>query len=103
MPLNLTSAAASGAIKTPRVLGTTEITQANIKNNHIYLRPFFNKFLGDAIGGSNMASAARRKIAVDWGGETVVMTDLDSLKHFFRKRGWVRSFFSVVKSLLEIL
>lgn len=81
------------AIKTPRVLGTTEITQANIKNNHIYLRPFFDKFPGDAIGGSNMASAARREIAVDWGGETVVMTDLDSSKRFFRKRGWVRSFF----------
>lgn len=81
------------AIKTPRVLGTTEITQANIKNNHIYLRLFFDKFSGDAIGGSNVASAARREIAVDWGGETVVMTDLDSSNRFFRKRGWVRSFF----------
>ena len=40
-----------------------------------------------------MASAARREISVDWGGATVVMTDLDSSKRFFRKRGWVSSFF----------
>lgn len=31
--------------------------------------------------------------AVDWGGRTVVMTDLDGAKRFFRKRGWIREFF----------
>lgn len=76
-----------------RHVGTTEITQGNIDNNHIYLRSFFEEFPADAIGGSNRASAARREIAVDWGGGTVVMTDLDGAKRFFRKRGWIREFF----------
>lgn len=76
-----------------RHLGTTEITQGNIDNNHIYLRSFFEKFPADAIGGSNRASAAQREIAVEWGGGAVVMTDLDGSKRFFRKRGWIREFF----------
>ncbi|RMF10406.1 MAG: hypothetical protein D6763_05795 [Alphaproteobacteria bacterium] len=76
-----------------QLIGTTEITQGNIDNSHIYLRGFFEKFPADAIGGSNRASAASRKIAVDWGGGTVVMTDLDGTKRFFRKRGWIREFF----------
>lgn len=76
-----------------RHIGTTEITQGNIDHNHIYLRNFFEKFPADAVGGSNRASAARREIAVDWGGATVVMTDLDGAKKFFRKRAWIREFF----------
>ena len=77
-----------------RAIGTTEITQGNIDNDHIYLRGFFDKFPADAIGGSNRASAAQREISVDWGGGTVVMTDLDGTKRFFRKRGWIREFFA---------
>lgn len=77
----------------PRPIGTTEITQGNIDNDHLYLRSFFERFPADAIGGSNRASAAQREIAVDWGGGTVVMTDLDGVKRFFRKRGWIREFF----------
>lgn len=76
-----------------RHIGTTEITQGNIDHNHIYLRSFFEKFPADAIGGSNRASAAQREVAVDWGSNTVVMTDLDGAKKFFRKRGWIREFF----------
>ena len=78
----------------PRTIGTTEITQGNIDNDHIYLRSFFAKFPADAIGGSNRASAARREIAVDWGNGAAVMTDLDGAKRFFRKRGWIREFFA---------
>ena len=74
-------------------IGTTEITQGNLDNSHIYLRSFFDKFPADAIGGSNRALAAQREIAIDWGGATVVMTDLDGAKRFFRKRGWIREFF----------
>lgn len=77
-----------------RAIGTTEITQGNIDNDHIYLRGFLDKFPADAIGGSNRASAAQREISVDWGGGTVVMTDLDGTKRFFRKRGWIREFFA---------
>ena len=86
----------SGPIRHPhagRHIGTTEITQGNIDNNHIYLRSFFEEFPAYAIGGSNRASAAQREIAVDWGGAVVVMTDLDGQKKFFRKRSWIREFF----------
>lgn len=76
-----------------RLLGTTEITQGNIDNGHIYLRPFFEKFPADAIGGSNKESAAQREVVVDWGGPVEVMTDLDGVKQFFRRRGWVKDFF----------
>lgn len=77
----------------PRALGTTEITQGNLNHSHIYLRSFFEAFPEDAVGGSNRALAAPREIAVDWGGGAAVMTDLDGAKRFFRKRGWIRSFF----------
>ena len=73
-------------------IGTTEIKQGNINHSHIYLRGFFEKFPADAIGGSNLALAAQREIAVDWGGAAVIMTDLDGQKKFFRKRGWIREF-----------
>lgn len=78
---------------TSRHIGTSQITQGNIDNAHIYLRGFFEKFPADAIGGSNKSEAARREISVDWGGETIVMTDLDGAKKFFRKRSWIRAFF----------
>jgi DNA polymerase III subunit epsilon len=76
-----------------RHIGITQITKGNIDNHHIYLRGFFESFPADAVGGSNKAEAAVREISVDWGGETVVMTDLDGTKKFFRKRSWIRSFF----------
>jgi DNA polymerase-3 subunit epsilon len=77
-----------------RHIGMVKITQGNIDHNHIYLRSFFEKFPADAIGGSNRASAAQREIAVEWGGDAVVITDLDGAKQFFRKRGWIREFFA---------
>jgi DNA polymerase III subunit epsilon len=64
-----------------------------MSNHHIYLRGFFERFPADAVGGSNKAEAALREISVDWGGETVVVTDLDGTKKLFRKRSWIRSFF----------
>lgn len=91
MPSSVAAPLPTGPIL--RRLGTTEITQGNIDNSHIYLRSFFEKFPADAIGGSNRASAARREIAVDWGGGAIVMTDLDGAKRFFRKRSWIREFF----------
>ena len=74
-------------------IGTTQITQGNIDHKHIYLRRFFESFPADAIGGSNRACAAPREISIDWGGDSVVMTDLDGTKKLFRKRGWIREFF----------
>ena len=76
-----------------RRVGETVITQGSIDNSHIYLRSLFGQFPADAVGGSNRSAAASREIAVDWGGASVVMTDLDGAKRFFRKRGWIRDFF----------
>lgn len=76
-----------------KLLGEVELTDGNIKNSHIYLRSFIHKFPGDAIGGSNAAQAATRKVQVDWGGASSIETDLDGDKKFFRARGWIRMFF----------
>jgi hypothetical protein len=74
------------------VLGTTELTQGNIDNSHIYLREFFDRFPGDAVGGSNRSQKANRNILVDWGGTSLVETDLDGTKRLFRARGWIKRF-----------
>lgn len=76
------------------VIGRTTLTAGNIKNNHIYLRDFFDAFPADVVGGSNIATAARKTISIEWGGRSVAITDLDGKKKFFRKRGWVREFFA---------
>jgi DNA polymerase III subunit epsilon len=77
------------------IIGRTTLTAGNLAHNHIYLREFFDAFPSDAIGGSNIASAAAKTIAVDWGGTNVEITDLDGQKKFFRRRGWVREFFAI--------
>lgn len=76
-----------------RHIGIPEITQGNIDNSHIYLRSFFDELPTHTIGESNRASAAARKIAVDWGVNTTAITDLDGAEKFFRKREWIREFF----------
>lgn len=78
---------------TGTLIGQTELTKGNLKNNHIYLRGFFHKFPSDTIGGSNKAEAARRMIKVDWGHANPVETDLDGQKMFFRSRTIARRFF----------
>ncbi|MBS8259335.1 hypothetical protein DYI23_03790 [Roseibium polysiphoniae] len=81
--------------ETPRrLLGRSQITGGNLRNNHFYVREFLDKFPADAIGGSNKKTAASRDITVDWGGPSLVLTDIDRTKGLFRKRSWVRQFFS---------
>jgi DNA polymerase-3 subunit epsilon len=76
-----------------RLLGITQITEGNIRHDHIYLRSFIEKFPADAIGGSNHATAAHREVTLHWGNPAPVLTDLDGTKKMFRKRGWTREFF----------
>ncbi|MFC3118893.1 hypothetical protein [Jhaorihella thermophila] len=95
-PRRAASAAVAPALSPSRdgtIIGRTELTEGNIKNNHFHVRSFIDKFPADAIGGSNAAQKAPREVVVDWGGETPVMTDIDGQKKFFRARGWIRSFF----------
>lgn len=75
------------------LIGQTELTDGNLRNNHFYLRPFFHRFPSDAIGGSNKREAARRTIMVDWGYASPVETDLDGQKMLFRSRTIARRFF----------
>lgn len=82
-----------------QIIGQTTLTAGNIKNNHIYLREFFNAFPQEVIGGSNAATAARQTITVEWGGSSTAVTDLDGEKKFFRKRGWIREFFARTRAV----
>lgn len=84
----------SNAANSPTRIGRSYITQGNINNNHIYLREFFGRFPADVIGGSNKSESAPCQIIVEWGGPEPVVTDLDGQKKFFRKRGWIKEFFS---------
>lgn len=73
-----------------------EITEANLKHNHFYLRPHVHKFPDDVIGGSNKSKLARRVVKLDWGGPAPAETDIDGEdKKFFRARGWVGAFFKL--------
>ncbi|PPB80876.1 hypothetical protein LV82_01609 [Albidovulum inexpectatum] len=74
-------------------IGSVELTEGNIRNNHIYLRGILDRFPADAIGGGNAASKAPRALVIDWGGDAPAMTDIDGTKKIFRARGWIRSFF----------
>lgn len=85
--------AASGS---PRWIGEIEINDANLRNNHFYLRPLIDKFPSDAIGGSNKASKAKGEVVIDWGGPEPVRTDIDGQdKKFFRARGWIGAFYKL--------
>lgn len=73
-----------------------EINEANLRNNHFYLRPHVHKFPDDVIGGSNKSKLAKRVVKLDWGGPTPAETDIDGEdKKFFRARGWVGAFFKL--------
>lgn len=98
LPTEAPSAIATQA-NTAKIIGRTALTAGNIKNNHIYLREFFDAFPKEVVGGSNAATAARQTITVEWGGNNVAVTDLDGEKKFFRKRGWVREFFARTRAV----
>lgn len=81
--------------------GEVEITEGNLnaKNKHFYMRSFLERFPADLIGGSNAAKAAPRNALIDWGGASLVETDIDGEdKKFFRKRGWVRELYEREKA-----
>lgn len=72
-----------------------EIGEANLRNNHFYLRDHVHKFPDDVIGGSNKGKAAKRQVTLDWGGPEPARTDIDGEdKKFFRARGWVGAFYT---------
>jgi hypothetical protein len=77
-------------------IGEIEINEANLRNNHFYLRPLVHSFPDDVIGGSNRSEAAQNSVSLDWGGPTETQTDIDGRdKKFFRARGWVGAFYKL--------
>ena len=73
-----------------------EINDANLRNNHFYLRDHVHKFPDDVIGGSNKSKLAKRTVRLDWGGAAPVETDIDGEdKKLFRARGWIGAFFKL--------
>jgi len=90
-----------GASATPRAAPTlikgrrieVTINEANIRNNHFYLRSCLERFPREVIGGSNKAAAADQCVTLEWGGEAPAVTDIDGEKKFFRSRGWIGAFF----------
>ncbi len=69
------------------------ITQGNLDNSHMYLTECIDIFPEDVLGGADESQAAPRTVRVNWGTD-VVDTDIVRDKHIFRRRGWVRQFFS---------
>jgi hypothetical protein len=69
------------------------ITQGNIDNSHMYLTQCMDMFPDDVLGGTDESQEAPRTVRVQW-GDDVVETDIVRDKHIFRRRGWVRRFFS---------
>lgn len=69
------------------------ITQGNLDNSHFYLTEVMDMFPDDALGGPDESQSAPRAVRVLWGNESVD-TDIVRDKHIFRRRGWVRQFFS---------
>jgi hypothetical protein len=81
-----------------RLIGQTTLTEGNIKHGHIYLRPFFDRFPADAVGGSSKASPAAQSLTVETSMGDRFETDLDGSKKFFRARGPIRGFFEATKA-----
>lgn len=91
-PSQVRSSASDGEIR-------IEINEANLRNNHIYLRDHVHKFPDDVIGGSNKSKLAKRTVRLDWGGAVPVETDIDGEdKKFFRARGWIGAFFKLTRA-----
>ena len=64
-PAPLSKVAPTSSRGAGTLLGQVELTEGNIKNQHIYLRGFFSKFPEDAVGGSNKSESAIRTLSVD--------------------------------------
>jgi hypothetical protein len=70
-----------------------ELSDANIRNDHIYLRKILTFFPKDAIGGTSAASASTNPITVEFYRGEKIKTDLAGDKQFLRNRRAVRKFF----------
>lgn len=75
--------------------GVIKLTDGNIRNNHLYLTSVLDLFPASSIGGGNVDEQATTLLEIRWGGEQPVLTDIAGDKKIFRKRAWVKQFFSL--------
>lgn len=75
-----------------------ELSDANIRNDHIYLAKILTFFPEDAIGGTNAATASSHPITVEFYRGEKIETDLAGDKSFLRNRSAVRKFFRSEKA-----
>lgn len=62
----------------------------------MYLTECMDLFPDDVFGGPDESQAAPRTVRVEYGSE-FIDTDIVRFKHIFRRRGWVRKFFSITR------
>ena len=74
--------------------GVVQLTEGNIRNDHLYLASVIELFPKDSVGGNNRADAAARTIELHTGVTDPVITDIAGDKKIFRKRAWVHEFIS---------
>lgn len=70
-----------------------ELTQGNIRNDHLYLTSAMELFPASAVGGRSELEQAKQLLVVHSGIGDPVSTDIAGDKKIFRKRAWVREFF----------
>lgn len=72
------------------LLGETELTTGNLKNDHFYLRAFLDRFPKELVGGRDRAPQVLAKVNAN--GVQATSTDICPRHRFFRDRSWTRAF-----------
>lgn len=65
------------------------INEANIKNNHFYLKSCIDFFPAASIGGANIEMKAKEEIRISLPFGDGISTDIAGDKGIFRKRAWI--------------
>jgi len=71
-----------------------KLTQGNINSNHIYLPSVIDFFPPSALGTGNVKTGKGQELELHYGLDKPIYTDIDGKKKFFRKRSWVKTFFT---------
>jgi len=95
-PVESFATADAPSTRASNIICEVEINEANLTNDHFYLRSFLHLFPSEIIGGSNTSQLARKEARIDWGGPEPAFSDIDGVRHkFFRRRGWIKRFYQL--------
>jgi len=90
-PIAMPAAAAQASHRGSALLGETEITEGNLKNNHFYLRSFLHRFPDTLVGGRDRPTPILATVEAE--GMAPAQMDICPRHRFFRDRSWTRRFF----------